>query len=198
LVRKVLGLNNFGMKKILLVIISLAIGIPLVIWLYEKFGLDRATVALSILRLWQVLILFFLTGINIYIWVVRWQLVLKALGYRICFRDLIEAQLGERAVSYLTPGIHYGGEVVRVFILGKKKKIPLTDITCSVILDRLMEVSGFCIFLFLGASELVFRGNYIWASFLVILGIFILLILTLVFKLVGLKKILIFLPDFFV
>jgi len=178
------------MKKIFLVVFSLGTGVFLVFWLYQKVGVNEALIALNILQGWQILILFLLSVVGIFIWIIRWKIILQTLEKKkFPYPPLIEARVGERAISYLTPGIHYGGEVVRILIFKDKQTVSAEQVTTSVILDRITEISGMCLFSFLAASVLVFEGNYAWASFLTGFAIFILLILLFIFKFVGFRAI---------
>ncbi len=178
------------MKKIFLFIISSAVGIPLVIWVYQRIGLADAFSQLKILTWWQIGILFLLGFINVFIWIFRWRLILRALGYKnLSFGRLAGARLGEMAISYITPGIHYGGEIVRIIALKKSKKVPLSATVTSIILDRIMEGVGLCVFLFFSAAVFIFKRSFVWASFLMVLGIFILFLFILIFKLFGLGKV---------
>jgi len=97
------------MRKILLFSISLLFGLSLAIWIYTHIDLRDVFLRFGFLVWWQIIILFSLTLTKIIIWVFRWKLILKAMGFRgLPFKSLVAARLGEMALSYLTPGIHYG------------------------------------------------------------------------------------------
>ena len=70
----------------------------------------------------------------------RWWLLLRTLGLPVGLRSLCAYRCGANAVSYLTPGPHFGGEPLLVFLLHRRRGIPLAGATTSVVLDRLLEL----------------------------------------------------------
>ena len=185
------------MKKFITIILFLIVGILLIIWLYHKIGIIEVFSVLKILRLWQIAILFSLSCVTIFIWIIHWKIILKALAKKhFSYRDLMEAYLGGNSMSYLTPVTYYGGEAFRILMLRNKTKIPVTTVTTSVILDKLAELMGLCLFSFLGASLLIIKGSFVWAFFLTGFGLLILLFMVVVFKWIGFKKIMLFFSKF--
>lgn len=179
------------MKKIFLFSFSLIIGILLVIWIYQRIGLKNVFYQFAYFAGWQIFILFVLTLVKIFIWATRWHLILKVLGFiKLPFKSLAAARLGEMAVSYLTPGIYWGGEGIRVFALKNKHGIPLSKGVVSVILDRLFDLAGFCIFLFIGLFIVLFRGNFAGGLFLFISVLLVFLLFFIIFKILGINRIL--------
>ena len=70
----------------------------------------------------------------------RWWLILKSLGHPLPYLSLTRYRLGSFAVSYFTPGPHFGGEPVQVLALRQFHGIPGTTGTASVALDKLLEL----------------------------------------------------------
>lgn len=179
------------MKKIFLFCSTLAIGIPLAIWIYHKIGLSGTFEELKILSWWQIILLFALGFLNLILWTCRWQLILKALKTKkVPFRALFGARSGELAISYLTPGIHYGGEVVRLVAMKKSGKVSLSDTATSIILDRIVEGLAFVLFLFVAATIFLFKANFTWALSLMITGFVLILFIFLILHFIGLDKLL--------
>lgn len=88
----------------------------------------------------------------------RWWLLLKTLGTPI---SLLRASLyrnAANAISYITPGPHFGGEPFLVYILRKRHGIPVSSAATSVIIDRLLELLAsililtICLLYLLGAE----------------------------------------------
>lgn len=178
------------MRKILLFSISLLFGLSLAIWIYAHIDLRDVFLRFGFLTWGQIIVLFTLTLIKIIIWVFRWKLILKAMGFKnLPFKSLAGARLGEMALSYLTPGIYYGGEVVRVFALQKSTNVPMSQGWVSVISDRIIEIFAFGIFTFLGVFILFFQRNLLGGIFFIILGFLPLILVVLIFKLLISNKV---------
>ncbi len=178
------------MKKIVLFVLSFLIGILLVIWIYRHIGLDDIFLRFSFLVWWQVAILFFLVFLKILAWVIRWKMILKTIGFsNLPFRSLAGARLGEMALSYLTPGFYYGGEVVRVFVAKNKMGIPVFKGIISIVIERIIEIFSFFLFCLLGVFIIFLKGD--WVNFAIFSGLSILplIVLFLILKLIKSEKI---------
>ncbi len=178
------------MKKFLLFSISLLLGLLLVIWIYQHIGLRDVFLRFGFLKWQQITTLFLLTLAKIFIWVFRWRLILKTMGFaKLPFKSLLGARLGEMALSYLTPGIYYGGEVVRVFALKNSARIPLPQGLASVVSERIIEMASFSIFAFIGVLIFIFKRSLFGSLFFTFLALLPLLLLLLIFKLLKSDKI---------
>ena len=71
---------------------------------------------------------------------VRWWQLLRALAAPIRLRTVCAYRLAGNAVSYLTPGPHFGGEPLLVYLLRHRQDIPLPAAATSVALDRVLEL----------------------------------------------------------
>jgi uncharacterized protein (TIRG00374 family) len=69
----------------------------------------------------------------------RWWLLLRTLGSPVGLLAVCAYRTAANAVSYLTPGPHFGGEPLSVYLLHHRQGIPLTAAGTSVALDRLLE-----------------------------------------------------------
>jgi glycosyltransferase 2 family protein len=72
----------------------------------------------------------------------RWWLLLRTLGAPVNLLTACAYRLAANAVSYLTPGPHFGGEPLSIYLLYHRQYIPLSTATTSVIVDRLLELSA--------------------------------------------------------
>jgi uncharacterized protein (TIRG00374 family) len=70
----------------------------------------------------------------------RWWLLLRTLGSPVGLLTACAYRLAANAVSYLTPGPHFGGEPLSVYLLHHREHIPLSTATTSVVVDRLLEL----------------------------------------------------------
>ena len=81
----------------------------------------------------------------------RWWLLLRTLDSPVGLLTACAYRMAANAVSYLTPGPHFGGEPLSVYLLHNRQHISLSSATTSVVVDRLLEllasivVLAFCI-----------------------------------------------------
>lgn len=118
------------------IVFPLALGIVILYFLYA--GTDFKDLWTKIRDAnWLILcfsLIFGLTG-NI-IRGLRWELLIKPLGYFPLKKNLIYAVLGNYAVNFALPR---AGEVWRCGIISKKEKIPFTKLIGTLIIDRLFD-----------------------------------------------------------
>jgi glycosyltransferase 2 family protein len=107
---------------------------------------------LGVLALVNALILITLTG--------RWWLLLAGLGYTIPFFRLVSYRLAAFGISYFTPGPHFGGEPLQVYLLAKRHQVPTSTAIAAVSLDKLLELVVNFTFLTTGAL-LVLREQFV-------------------------------------
>jgi uncharacterized protein (TIRG00374 family) len=70
----------------------------------------------------------------------RWWLLLRMLNKPVGLVTVCAYRCAANAVSYLTPGPHFGGEPLLVYLLRQRQGIDLPAATTSVALDRLLEL----------------------------------------------------------
>jgi uncharacterized protein (TIRG00374 family) len=70
----------------------------------------------------------------------RWWLLLRLLGSPAGLLSACAYRLAANAISYLTPGPHFGGEPLSVYLLYQRQGIPLSSATISVAVDRSLEL----------------------------------------------------------
>jgi uncharacterized protein (TIRG00374 family) len=71
---------------------------------------------------------------------VRWWQLLQALGAPVGLRTVCAYRFAGNAVNYLTPGPHFGGEPLLVYLLRQRQGVPLPAAATSVALDRILEL----------------------------------------------------------
>jgi glycosyltransferase 2 family protein len=87
--------------------------------------------------------LLILLGVNIAmlpLMAVRWWQLLQALGAPVGMCTICAYRFAGSAVNYLTPGPHFGGEPLLVYLLHRRHGIPLPAAATSVALDRILEL----------------------------------------------------------
>lgn len=145
-------------KKIALLVIPLLIGAAFFIGIFYYVGwgpLAKAAEALSLAKLAWVAFLFFLV---FYLSIVRWKVILDSkYNMKTSFKNVFIANILDFTVSYVTPTVYLGGEPVRAFFISQKADISFSDAFSSVVIDKLIDLSGHIIFLIVGLMALVYR-----------------------------------------
>lgn len=164
-----------GLK--ILKLFSVLLGTSLLIWGASFIVADDLIQIIKSLTLSQ---LVFWAGLNIFIMIilgVRWHFILTALGYSIPFVKITRYRLTAFAISYFTPGPHFGGEPYQVIVQNKNHGIPLHKATASIALDKLFDLVFNFSFLILGISILIsnnFNVNNTNSLWLLLIAIIIL------------------------
>jgi uncharacterized protein (TIRG00374 family) len=99
----------------------------------------------------------------------RWWILLYAQGYRLPFHKLIGYRLATFAVSYFTPGPHFGGEPLQVYLVTRRHGVPTAVSLTAVVLDKLIEMLFNFTFVVLGALLVLdwqtgFAGAQVWST----------------------------------
>jgi uncharacterized protein (TIRG00374 family) len=72
----------------------------------------------------------------------RWWLLLRSLGSPVSLLSVCAYRIAANAVSYLTPGPHFGGEPLSIYLLHHRQGISLASAATSVAVDRLLELAA--------------------------------------------------------
>ena len=70
----------------------------------------------------------------------RWWLLLRSLGEPAGLLPACAYRIAANAVNYLTPGPHFGGEPLSVYLLHHRQGTSLSSAATSVAVDRLLEL----------------------------------------------------------
>ena len=125
------------LTQLLKIVIPLVLGIVILYFLYAKTDLREMWTHILETN-WLVLagsLVFGLAG-NL-IRGLRWELLIRPLGYRPRRSNLIYAVLGNYAVNFALPR---AGEIWRCGVVAKEEKIPLTRLIGTLIVDRLFDM----------------------------------------------------------
>jgi uncharacterized protein (TIRG00374 family) len=71
----------------------------------------------------------------------RWWLFLYGLGHRLPFLALLRYRIAAFAISYFTPGPHFGGEPLQVYLVNQRHDVPAATAIASVTLDKVLEMT---------------------------------------------------------
>jgi len=160
-----------GGNFFLYIVVLTAVSLPLAVWLYYRLGIEEVFSYIKALKAYQIFLLALFPILNLFLWSLRWRMVLESTGAKKpSLKPLFKARLGGMAVSYITPGANYGGELIRPLVIRKEAGISFKRGVTSLIIDRLIEgiVLGFL--LVLGSTVFFAKGNVFWAVFCLVFG----------------------------
>ncbi len=141
-------------------LIRLVLGaiVLLLLWLtLRTVALADIWIVLRRLSLWSVVMLIVVNALLVLTFSARWWLFLRALGYPINYLTLARYRLASFGVSYFTPGPHFGGEPLQVYLLTRRHNIPQSDAITAVTLDKIVEMIFNFTFLVVGLAIVLQR-----------------------------------------
>lgn len=109
----------------------------LLLWLALRgIPLQDVSKILAGLQTWQIATILLLNSGIVLLFTLRWWLIIRAQGYSVPYLAAARYYLAGFAISYLTPGQHFGGEPAQVLFLRQRHKIPGSQALASIALDR--------------------------------------------------------------
>lgn len=157
-------------NKLILIILSFAIGIIAFIFLGKWIGWDEIGRAFSAFTVEQGAIILFLTLIIALLGNLRWKEILKDQGIDISFFKLFRIYLGGYSIMYLFPSILLAGEFFRMYGLGKERGLSWKRTASSVIVERVLEWTSNLLVVFLGLFLFVFKINFFSKKIILFFG----------------------------
>lgn len=127
------------MKKFLLFLLSLFVGIGLLFWVFNAVGWQKIKNAFLVFTGWQGLAILGLTILIALLGNWRWQVILRGIGEKISFKKLFPAYLAGYSIIYLAPILIWGGEFFRAYFLKEKNSVVWPKSLASVFIDRIWE-----------------------------------------------------------
>ncbi len=123
-----------------------------ILWaVLRSVSLADAWAALRQLTLWQVAALALANTVVLFTMTARWWYFLLTFGHRVPYLRLVSYRLAAFGVSYFTPGPHFGGEPLQVYLVSKQHRVPTADSIAAVALDKVVEMLANFAFLVGGA-----------------------------------------------
>ena len=138
------------MRKFLLFLISLLIGVGLFIWVLKLVGWQEIKRAFLVFTGWKGLVIVGLSLLVMLIGSRKWKEILKGEEVNPPFRDLFRLYLAGFSVMFLAPVMFLGGEIFRAYILKNKNSIPWSKGVASVIIDRILDWTVNLVTIFFG------------------------------------------------
>lgn len=143
------------MRKYLLVILSLIIGIGGAIFVYQKIHFTEVIKSFSQERLLLLIPYFAVSLLVLLVLTWRWSYILKSQKVRVPFINLAIYRFISNSVSYITPSAKLGGEFVRALLL-KRHNVPLKKGFSTVFIDKSLELSFHAIFFVIGIFVVIY------------------------------------------
>lgn len=103
----------------------------------------------------QVILLIALNGLILGLLNARWWTILRGYGYKLPFFALLGYRLATFGVSYFTPGPHFGGEPLQVYLVEKEQRAPRATAIAAMSLDKTLELLVNFLFLLTGVILIV-------------------------------------------
>lgn len=137
--------------RVLTVVIWLAVA-GLIGWVLSTVPLREVAAVLLRLTLWQIAVILVGNLIILLFFAARWWVILRAQGWHIPYIPLASYRIAAFSLSYFTPGSHFGGEPLQVFLAHRRHGVPLPTATASVALEKLIEMVVNFAFLVMGVA----------------------------------------------
>ena len=113
----------------------------LAVWTLQQLPLHEFAAQLASLHTSDWIRWSLLNMLILYLAVKRWQIIGHAVSARLSLLRLFRLRQAGSAVSFLTPGPHFGGEPLQLFWLHKRYGLPLHTAGAMLGLDRAMETA---------------------------------------------------------
>lgn len=128
-----------------------------ILWVVlRSVSLADAWAALRGLTVWELALLALANGVVLFTMTARWWYFLFTFGHRIPYLRLVSYRLAAFGVSYFTPGPHFGGEPLQVYLVSKQHQVPTPDSIAAVALDKVVEMLANFTFLVAGALVILY------------------------------------------
>ena len=117
-----------------------ALAVLLLVWVFRGVSWSEVLAILAELDGRDLLVLALLNAAIFGCYTARWWLILCGMGQRIPFGRLTLYRLTTFAISYFTPGPHFGGEPYQVYSTAQWHGVPVGTSIAAVALDKLVEM----------------------------------------------------------
>ncbi len=168
------------MKAFLKISLAFLIGIIIFIIVIEEAGVESLSLAMNILFSYKGLVIILISIVAYIISIYKWKNIIETHRKSpVSFNEISKIWLAGYAADRATPVDFLGGGPVRVFLARKKLNITYGEAISSVIIDKILDVTFFMLFLIGGVFTFLLLGKEL--SFLyAIYGILILFFFTVI------------------
>lgn len=159
------------MKKALLFLVFLFIGIGLFVCILKFVGWRAIENALSSFTGRQGLVIFGLTALMAIIGTWKWKEILKGEEVKVSFRDLLRPSIAGYSIMFLAPILVLGAEVFRGYFLKEKKQVPWSKGMASGFIDLILEYSANLVVVLLGILIFLYKIGFPSQKLLIIFSV---------------------------
>lgn len=135
----------------------------LLVWALSRVSWPDVWAVLTGLRLIQILSLVLANGLVLLTLSGRWWLILRAQGHSIPYLTLAGYRLAAFGLSYFTPGSHFGGEPLQVYLVQRRHRVASSTAISAVALDKSLELLGNFTFLVGGVACILSGQVFPWS-----------------------------------
>ena len=168
------------MKKKYIFAITLIIGILITYFIYSNIDLLSLLKYLLMVLSFKLIPYFFVTFLINALSTYKWDLILRAMSYKIPIHKLFFYRIIGNAISYITPSAHVGGEPARATLL-KRHNIEYSKGLSTIIIDKSIELTFNILFGIIGMIILIFSYTLPLNSILIIYSLVLILAFILFF-----------------
>jgi len=151
----------------------LAFGVFMIILLIKWAGLGDVIKVLKGARLDYFLLAVLAYIAGVFLWALRWRVLLKSLNINASFRVILGALFAGIFVNNVTPGARGGGEPVRMYYLSKRSNGEYGPVLATVMADRVLDLIPTIIMILISTVYVYTLGS--WSLTLILLALDILL-----------------------
>lgn len=121
-------------------ILGMGIGVFALIWFFWEMDINAIQTELLNIKLWWVFLSILILVGEFGIRALRWQVLLKPMGYRISLKLLFSAQVIGAALNTILP--LRVGELAKPYVVSKKTGHPFIAITATAVMERVFDILG--------------------------------------------------------
>lgn len=127
------------MKKKIFALATLLVGLLIFIYAIKIIGVDEIVHQFQTIDPFHILLYLLVSMILVTVLMLKWQYILRTLGYKVKFFNLFMYRQMGYSIGYVVPSFYIGGQTIKALFL-KKHDIPTTDAIASVLIDRAVEL----------------------------------------------------------
>ncbi|MEF8846893.1 MAG: lysylphosphatidylglycerol synthase transmembrane domain-containing protein [Candidatus Paceibacterota bacterium] len=154
---KVIDIDMKFLKKILLFVVSLIVGLALLFGVVEKVGWQEIVKSFFVFRWWKALIIIGLTLLRSFFALWKYKLILKADGLEVPIKKIIPSFYSGYPLMFFAPEFLMSGDFLRGYALQKTEDLPWRKTIGAVVVDRMLDWGVSLITIFLGVFIFLFR-----------------------------------------
>lgn len=166
-----------NIKRFSLFFFSIILGVIILFYIIQKIGLDKIFQALRLFSWWHFVILILSAFFILFIYIKKWQILVKPYNYKTSWRKMFVAFLGCQTISFITPMVYVGGEGFKALLLKEEnEKNSFSQTFTLIIIDKLAESLGLLTFFFLGGVLLIFYHSFVFGLLMIFLSLIVLMV----------------------